>query len=95
MQSAEHPDGVLGQQHNQTIMITGSQAQPQQPSQTPPIQQVIFRCFFSKSDFLPSRIATNKFRYFSGSGNDARTNAENARTKSTNRTHTEPIATAQ
>lgn len=41
MQNTEHPESVLTQQHNQTIMITGSQAQPvQQPSQTPPIQQV-------------------------------------------------------
>lgn len=42
MQSADHQEAVLGQQHNQTIMITGSQppSQPQQPSQTPPSQQV-------------------------------------------------------
>lgn len=40
MQNTEHPDGVMTQQHNQTIMITSSQAQGQQPSQTPPIQQV-------------------------------------------------------
>lgn len=42
IQNAEHPEGVMSQQHNQTIMITASQAQPQQPPQTPPIQQVNF-----------------------------------------------------
>lgn len=42
MQSAEHPEGMLGQQHNQTIMITGTQPQSQQTPQTPPIQQVNF-----------------------------------------------------
>lgn len=40
MQNTEHQDGVMTQQHNQTIMITSSQAQGQQPSQTAPIQQV-------------------------------------------------------
>lgn len=45
MQNADHSEGVMGQQHNQTIMITGTQSQPQtqQPSQTPPIQQVNVR----------------------------------------------------
>lgn len=43
MQNADHSEGVMGQQHNQTIMITGNQAQPQQPPQTPPIQQVNVR----------------------------------------------------
>lgn len=41
MQNADHTEGVMGQQHNQTIMITGTQSQ--QPSQTPPIQQVNVR----------------------------------------------------
>lgn len=40
MQNTEHPEVVMAQQHNQTIMITASQTQGQQPSQTPPIQQV-------------------------------------------------------
>lgn len=46
MQGGEHPEGVLSQQHNQTIMITGGQAQQQQPLQTPPIQQVRKKLFF-------------------------------------------------
>lgn len=40
MQNSEHPEGVMAPQHNQTIMITGNQVQPQQTSQTSPMQQV-------------------------------------------------------
>lgn len=39
MQNADHPE-AMAPQHNQTIMIAGNQPQVQQPSQTPPIQQV-------------------------------------------------------
>lgn len=67
MQGAEHPDGVLGQQqHNQTIMITSSQPQAQQPPQTPPIQQVsCFEWFFKREGH---NLRLHLFMYFKAQG---------------------------
>lgn len=58
IQNTEHPEGVMAQQHNQTIMITAGQAQGQQPSQTPPIQQVNVLFFLFYKSFLMSKSAS-------------------------------------